>query len=96
MTRSLLAITALLLSLTFTASEAPVTRVVKANALTTSALSVETIHTAPQQTEKHFLPVAELMLILNYADYAIVSLFAPVHPAITTELNNRGPPSIPS
>lgn len=96
MTRSLLAITALLLSLTFTTSEAPVTRVVKASALSQSALSVETIHTAPQQTEKHFLPVAELMLTLNYADYASVPLFAPVHPATTTDLNNRGPPSIRS
>gem|GEM_PF-2407944 len=94
MTRSLLVITALLLSILFTASEAPVTRIVKANTLSQSAASVETVYTAPQQTEKHFLPANELMLTLVHADYMRVSLFAPAHPAVTTDLNNRGPPSI--
>lgn len=94
MTRSLLAITAILLSLTFTASEAPATRVVKANALSHFALSVETGYTAPQQTEKYYLPADELMLTLVHADYVSVSLFAPARPAVTTDLNNRGPPSI--
>lgn len=80
MTRSLLALTALLFSLTFTASEAPETRAVKANALTQSELSVATVYTAPQHTEKHFLPADELMLTLVHANFGSVSLFVPAHP----------------
>lgn len=96
MTRSLLVITALLFSLTFTASEAPVTRVVKANGLSQSELSVEAVYTAPQQTEKHFLPADELRLTLVHANYVSVALFVPAQPAITPDLNNRGPPSTPA
>ena len=96
MTRSLLAITALLFSLTFTASEAPVTRVVKANGLSHSELSVESFYTAPQQTEKHFLPADEVMLALVHADYVSVSLFVPARPVLTSNLNIRGPPAIPA
>ena len=96
MTRSLLALTALLFSLTLTASEAPATRAEKASALTQSELSVETVYTAPQHTEKHFLPVDELILALVHASFEAVSLFVPAHPAVATDLNNRGPPSVPA
>lgn len=93
MTRSLLVLTALLFSITFTASEAPVTRVVKASAVSQSELSVETIYTAPQQSEKHFLPADELTLTLIQSAFVAVALFAPALPAYYTDLNNRGPPT---
>lgn len=96
MTRSLLALITLLFSLTFTASEAPATRIVKAKALSQSELSVETVCTASQHTEKQFLPADELMLALVHAEYVSVSLFAPAHPTASPELNNRGPPTIPA
>lgn len=94
MTRSLLALTALLLGLSFTASEAPLTRTVEAESLSRLALIVETVYTSAQQTEKHFLPVDELSLALTHAEFVRVSLFAPAFPTIATELNIRGPPSI--
>lgn len=94
MTRSLLALTALLLSFTFTTSEVPVSHVVKANTLSHSQLLVEAFYTAQQQTEKHFLPVEELRLTLTHADYAAVSQFIPPHSAVSADRNIRGPPSI--
>tara|TARA_R110001592_G_scaffold90845_1_gene266635 strand:- start:206 stop:496 length:291 start_codon:yes stop_codon:yes gene_type:complete len=93
-TRSLLALTALLLSFTFTASEAPVSHVVKANSLHHAQLVAESFYTAQQQTEKHFLPADELQLSLIHADYLAVSLFTPPHSTVTTDRNIRGPPSI--
>lgn len=93
MTRSLLAITALLLSLTFTVSEVPATHVVKANTLSQSAASVETACTTAGHTEKHFLPAAELTLALVHPDYVSVSLYAPAFPVVNPDLNIRGPPS---
>jgi len=93
-TRSLLALTALLLSFTFTASEVPASHVVKSNSLSHSQLLVETFYTAQQQTEKHFLPVDELRLTLARADYLAVPLFTPPRGAVASDHNIRGPPSI--
>lgn len=92
MTRPLFAIIALLFSLTSTAIEAPVTHVAKNDALSQPAVSVETICTIAQHTEKHFLPVEELKLALVYADYKTVSLYAPAYPTTTADLNIRSPP----
>ena len=96
MTRLLLALVALLFSLTLSISDAPVTRAVKASGMALSELSVESVYTSPTQIEKHFLPADELTLALTRADYASVSLFAPDYPALTKDLNNRGPPTLHS
>lgn len=94
MTRSLLALTALLFSFTFTIIEAPVTHVVKASALSQPELSIENVYSAPQQTEKHFLPVDEVILTHVHFGFMGVVLLTAAYHAHTTELNNRGPPAI--
>lgn len=94
MARSLIVLTAFLFSLYFTSSEAPEARAVKANSFSQSAFSVESIYTAPQQTEKHFLPAEEIQLVFVRGAFASVSLFSLALPAETSDLNNRGPPTV--